>query len=375
MEPTIKQVAALPYCIDSTGAVQVLLITSRETRRWIIPKGNRIRGLEPHQAAAHEAFEEGGISGIACPMSLGSYHYGKHRADGSTREASVDVFPLAFLTQFEDWPEQDQRQTKWFSLVEAAAVVDEPELKTIITDFRQPSARIGLAETAVTWVRQRGSEKVPILRWFQALMPKQGRFFELFEAHSRTLVDGADALARMLEGGDTIAEYCRAIGRYEDHADAIARDVLQDVRRTFVTPFDRSAITSLINAMDDAIDQMNQTAKTITLYEVHEFEPRMQDMTGLIVEAARITSEAVPLLRSVNNNGNRLHLLTERIIRIEDKADEIHDAGVKALFKEYGATQPMQFIVQREIYSHLERVVDRFEDVANEIEGLVIDHA
>src|SRR3546814_16058613 len=92
-------------------------------------------------------------------------------------------------------------------------------------------------------------------------MPRQGRFFEQFEAHGQTLVDGADALARLLQGGPDIAEYCRQIQDHEHKADDIIREVLLDVRRTFITPFDRSAITSLIGSMDDAIDQMNQTAK------------------------------------------------------------------------------------------------------------------
>ena len=352
-----------------------MLITSRDTRRWIIPKGNLIRGLDPHQAAAHEAFEEAGISGIPCPSALGIYRYGKRRKNGSVQPTEVEVFPLAVVTQFADWPEQDQRETRWLTLGEAAKAVDEPDLKSLIASFREPPKGAGLAESALLWARQRGGEKVPILRWFQALMPKQGRFFDLFEDHARTLVAGADALARLLQGGDTIAEYCRQIHDREHEADNITREVLQDVRRTFITPFDRSAITSLIGSMDDAIDQMNGTAKAITLYEVREFEPQMKDMSGIIVEAARITAEAIPLLRSLGSNSNRLHALTERLVRIEGHADEIHDAGLKALFKDEGDTRPMAFIIGREIYSHLEKITDRFEDVANEIQGLVLDHA
>ena len=87
--------------------------------------------------------------------------------------------------------------------------------------------------------------------------------------------------------------------RREHEADDITREVLQDVRRVFVTPFDRSAITDLIGVMDDAIDQMNGTAKSIELYEVTSFEPQMRDMAGIIVEAARVTAEAIPLLRSL----------------------------------------------------------------------------
>lgn len=371
----MRQVAALPYRIADDGSAEILLITSRETRRWVIPKGNPIRGLQSHQAAAHEAFEEAGISGIACPTPLGIYHYDKRRANGSIRDARVEVFPLAVVSQFADWPEMHERETRWTSPAEAAAAVDEPELKAIIAAFREPPKTAGLAESALLWARRTGGEKVPILRWFQALMPKQGRFFELFEQHAQTLVDAADALARLIEGGDTIAHYSKIIQDREHDADNIIREVLQDVRRTLITPFDRSAITSLIGSMDDAIDQMNQTAKTISLYEITEFEQQMRDMSGIIVEAARITAEAIPLLRSIGTNGNRLHALTERLVRIEGHADDIYDNGLKMLFKNHGEQRPMAFIVGREIYANLEKIVDRFEDVANEIQGLVIDHA
>lgn len=351
------------------------MITSRETKRWVVPKGNPIRGLQPHQSAAHEAFEEAGISGIACPVSVGSYHYDKRRANGTSRRARVELFPLAVITQFDDWPEMHQRNTAWFSARDAADAVDEPELRALIGSFREPPKTTGLAESALLWARQTGGERVPGLRWFQRLMPSQGRFFEQFEEHTQTLVAGADALARLFAGDDPIADCVKIIHDEEHKADNIIRDVLQDVRRILITPFDRSAITSLIGVMDDAIDQMNATAKTITLYEVTEFEQEMRDMSGIIVEAARITAEAVPLLRSIGTNGNRLHALTERLVRIEGHADDIHDAGVKALFKRHGDVRPMGFVIGREIYSHLEKIVDRFEDVANEIQGLVIDHA
>jgi len=214
-----------------------------------------------------------------------------------------------------------------------------------------------------------------MLGWFQSLMPKQGRFFDQFEAHAATLVSGAEALSRLLHGEGVIAEQIAEIIRREHQADDITRDVLQDVRRVFVTPFDRSAITDLIGVMDDAIDQMNGTANSIELYGVTRFEPQMREMSEIILQAAQVTAEAIPLLRSLNANASRLHELTARLIQIEGRADGVHDAGVRALFKSCGEHNPMGFIVGREIYSHLERVVDRFEDVANEIQGLVIDHA
>ena len=371
----------MPYATESAGSVRLLLITSRETRRWVIPKGNTMRGIPAHLAAAREAFEEAGIMGVACPSALGSYRYWKRGKDGRFKEASVEVFPLAVHTETDEWPESAERERRWFGLAEAAEAVEEAELKALIAAFKAELTPAFPGERALIWTRQNVSERVPVLRWFHAMMPKQGRFFDLFEEHADTLVKGADALARLLQGGEAIEQHCREIVDREHQADEITRQVLQDVRRTFVTPFDRSAITDLIGSMDDAIDQMHQTAKAITLFEVREFEPQMQDMSAIIVEAARITADSMPLLRSVGRNSARLHELTERIVRIEGHADEIHDAGRKALFKRSieangsAGDGALTYIVGNEIYSHLEKIVDRFEDVANEIQGIVIDHA
>ncbi len=213
-----------------------------------------------------------------------------------------------------------------------------------------------------------------MLGWFQKLMPSQGLFFDQFEAHAVTLVAGAEAMSRLFHGEGAISDQIAEIVRREHEADDITREVLQDVRRVFVTPFDRSAITDLIGVMDDAIDQMNQTANSISLYGVTEFDPQMLAMSEAILEAAQVTQEALPLLRKLAPNAQRLHTLTERLVRIEGKADDMHDAGLRALFAQTQG-DAMAFIVGREIYSHLERVCDRFEDVANEIQGLVIDHA
>lgn len=369
----LHQIGALPYRMTADGAIEVMLITSRDTGRWVVPKGHPIVGLAPHDAAAQEAWEEAGVRGYPCAAMLGDFRYIKRRRRGVI-EATVAIYPLAAVRQDADWPERGQRQTRWFTLSDAAAAVDEPELQALIAGFRTPPAPSTLAERMLPVICTGIRRRFPMLGWFQSLMPKQGRFFEQFEAHAATLVAGADALAKLLHGEGAIAEQVAAIVAHEHEADDITRDVLQDVRRVFVTPFDRSAIIELIGAMDDAIDQMNQTANSITLYGVTDFYPAMRDMAGIIVEAARITAEAIPLLRSVNRNGDRLNELTARMIRIEGQADDIHDQGIRSLFLEH-QDNPMQFVVGREIYSHLERIVDRFEDVANEIQGLVIDHA
>jgi uncharacterized protein Yka (UPF0111/DUF47 family) len=213
-----------------------------------------------------------------------------------------------------------------------------------------------------------------MLGWFKALMPKEDRFFGLFDLHAQTVLAGARALHSLLQGGDDVPQFCREVGLRENEADAIARDVLILIRRSFITPFDRSNITALIQAMDDAIDQMNQTSKTITLFEMRSFDPLMQEMGGNIVRAAELTVAAIPLLRSVSTHAARLHSFSEEIIRIEGRADDLHDEGLKSLFRTHRHSDPMAYLTGSEVYGHLERVVDRFEDVANEVNGIVIEH-
>jgi uncharacterized protein len=216
-----------------------------------------------------------------------------------------------------------------------------------------------------------------MLGWFQALMPREERFFDLFERHAAIVVAGAEALRGLLRGGDSIEHFCKQIFEREAEADEITRQVLIAVRRTFVTPFDRTDIQHLISSMDDAIDQMNKTAKTIAMFEVRRFEPHMQQMSEIIVQAANLVLEAVPLLSAIGTNAGRLNTITAKIIGVEEQADEIHDQGLKALFlatrQENAQSNAMTFIVGSEIYDHLEKVVDRFEDVSNEINSIVID--
>ena len=115
---------------------RVLLITSRETGRWVVPKGNLMKGFAPHEAAAQEAFEEAGLRGVADPSPIGDFRYLKRRRVGNDRELSVTVYPLAVTAQADDWPERSQRRTRWFLPADASAAVDEPDLKLLIAGFR-----------------------------------------------------------------------------------------------------------------------------------------------------------------------------------------------------------------------------------------------
>jgi predicted phosphate transport protein (TIGR00153 family) len=212
-----------------------------------------------------------------------------------------------------------------------------------------------------------------MLQFFQALMPREEKFFALFNRHAKTLVSGAVALRDLLEGGGAVPEGCRRIVEHENEADAIAREVLLSVRRSFITPFDRGDIKDLISQLDDSIDQMQKTAKAITLFEVTSFEPQMRQMADIILRCAELTVEAVSLLGTMRENAGRINVIAEEITKLEEQADELNDAGIKALFLKHRDGNAMAFIVGNEIYDHLEKVVDRFEDVANRISGIVIE--
>ena len=213
-----------------------------------------------------------------------------------------------------------------------------------------------------------------MLGWFRAIMPKETQFFELFERHAKTLVAGAEALRALLEGGDNVQRYCDIVIERETEADAITRDVLMAVRRTFITPFDRGDIQSLITSMDDAIDQMHQTVKAIILFEVRSFDPPMREMGDTIVQAARLTAEGLPLLRAIGRHSTELTSLAVEITRVEERSDQLYNLGRKQLFQSHRHGDAMAFLVGTEIYDHLEKVVDRFEDVANEISAIVVEH-
>ena len=214
-----------------------------------------------------------------------------------------------------------------------------------------------------------------MLRWFYALMPKEERFFELFAQHSRAVVAGAEALRAMLDGGDAIERNYQVVMERENDADVATREVLIAVRRTFITPFDRGNIRDLITSMDNSIDQMQKTAKSIKLFDITTFTPQQRDMADAIVKCARPVQEGVPLLQSITAEATRISTITEQISALEGRADEMHDSGLHELYKVNASSgNALGFFVGNEVYDHLEKVVDRFDDVANVMHGIVIEH-
>ena len=129
-----RQVAALPWRVGENGR-QILMITSRETRRWVIPKGGRMTGKTDPQAAAIEAMEEAGVQGQVAEAQIGAFRYAKRLKNGQDRACLVAVYPLRVLIQLGAWPEAHQRERRWMTPDEAAAAVHEPDLARLISAF------------------------------------------------------------------------------------------------------------------------------------------------------------------------------------------------------------------------------------------------
>ncbi len=143
------QVAALPWR-KSNSEIEILMITTRTTRRWVIPKGWPMPGKTDHAAAAIEAYEEAGVRGVVLHAPCSQYGYVKLSDNGKERVLSVTVYPLRVETELADWPERNARERRWMSIAEAAAIAGEPELVRVLSGFVEPVIQLGL------WQRLRG---------------------------------------------------------------------------------------------------------------------------------------------------------------------------------------------------------------------------
>jgi 8-oxo-dGTP pyrophosphatase MutT (NUDIX family) len=130
-----KQVAALCWRASDQGGAEILLITSLNSKRWILPKGWLMEGLSAAESAAREAFEEAGVAGKIDGKTIGSYHYLKERKDGGGVPCRVDVFALQVTAQMEEWPEKGAREIAWLPLEQAAVRVSEPGLRELLRNF------------------------------------------------------------------------------------------------------------------------------------------------------------------------------------------------------------------------------------------------
>jgi 8-oxo-dGTP pyrophosphatase MutT (NUDIX family) len=130
-----QQFGALPFRWSRNGSLEVMLVTTRGRKRWIVPKGWPVPGLQPYESAAREAFEEAGLVGYVDPKAVGSFRYHKRLGPGRQVRCTVEVFPLHVDHQRPNWLEKGERETRWLSAKKAASLVSEPELKKILLSF------------------------------------------------------------------------------------------------------------------------------------------------------------------------------------------------------------------------------------------------
>lgn len=211
------------------------------------------------------------------------------------------------------------------------------------------------------------------LKFLRALMPKEERFVEYFGAHAQCIAEAAIALTAMMqappgERENRFAQVCAI----ESKADAIAKETLIALHRAFITPFDRSDIHALTTALDDAVDLIEDVAQHAMLYKIDSFGPRMIELAAMIENSAKLLTQVLPLLDNINNNVARINSLCEQVGRLESEADRILRQALAELIEQKPDT--ITFIGRKEVYDLLETATDRCDDVADLIEGIVLDH-
>lgn len=211
---------------------------------------------------------------------------------------------------------------------------------------------------------------------FGRFMPKEGNFFELFNAHAAQIAEGGKELVALMnslgEGASDLRSHAAAIDVIEKKADVYTRDTIQLLHRTFVTPLDREEIHKLISNMDDILDLMQDTAESVSLYDVKSVPPEAKQLAEICLACAERVKSAVALLPKMENAATILKIC-EEIDRLESDADRVMRSAISKLFRT--ERDAVTLIKMKAIFELLETITDRCEDVANVIQGIVIENA
>jgi predicted phosphate transport protein (TIGR00153 family) len=203
-------------------------------------------------------------------------------------------------------------------------------------------------------------------------IPKEHKFFELFEESAENIVKASRALKEMLDTWQFIDSRVAEITEMEHRGDTIAHQIISLLHRTFVPPFDREDIALLAHTMDDVIDFIHAAADAMFIYKVDSPTQRARELADIIVQGAVEVEMAVRGLR----RRSELKKIQERCVeinRLENMADRVYRAAMAELFE--NTTDITQLIKWREIYEHMESATDRCEDVADVLEGVALKHA
>ena len=213
---------------------------------------------------------------------------------------------------------------------------------------------------------------------FKKLLPREGNFFELFNQHAERMVEGAHAFAKLVANyGDVNLreQYNREVDHAERSADKVTQEVNRLIHSTFITPIDREQIHTLINTMDDVADLIQDSAETMALYDVRHMTEEISRLTDLSVRCCERVKEAVGFLNKLSDHDTAVAALKtcEEIDKLESDADRVMRSAMSKLFREEPDVR--EVIKLKAIYELLETITDKCEDVANVVEGIVLENS
>jgi predicted phosphate transport protein (TIGR00153 family) len=207
---------------------------------------------------------------------------------------------------------------------------------------------------------------------FGRLMPTEGKFFELFNQHADLCVKGAREMVALMTNFDDLENRVHAIEGIEKQADKVTHSTLEMLHKTFITPLDRDDIHQLITRMDDILDLLEDAAQTISLYDIKAITPEAKRLAELCLACTEKVKSGVSLLHNMDNSREIL-AICEEIDRLESDADHVMRAAMSKLFRDEPDVRNL--IKLKAIYEILETVTDRCEDVANILEGIIVENA
>jgi predicted phosphate transport protein (TIGR00153 family) len=213
------------------------------------------------------------------------------------------------------------------------------------------------------------------MNFISRLMPREGRFFSLFDGHAKLIVAGSLALVEVLRHYDNVNDRAPGIKAIEDAehaADRITHDTVQLLHTTFVTPFDRDEIHRLISRMDDVLDLIQDAAESLVLYDIQRVTPEATQLAELLRRCAERVQSAVGLMASMADAPAILKICRE-IDKLETEADKVMRGAISELFR--NESDVRQLIKLKAVYEALESATDKCQDVANVIESVVLENA
>jgi len=207
---------------------------------------------------------------------------------------------------------------------------------------------------------------------FRKLFPREEKFFILFEQSAALIVEGSQEFCEMLKDMPNCESHSKKIKEIEHKADDVTHSAVDLLHKTFITPLDREDIHELIKKMDDIIDLIDGASQKMNLYEIKEATPELKALAEICLKSAH---DVKKMVNSLQNMGNREEIIARciEINRLENEADQVHRAAMAKLFRE--ETDIRQLIKLKEIYALVESATDRCEDVANIVEGIVVEYS